>query len=149
MRWLDDTSRVVVLGPLWLGAALATRTRVLLLIEPEHRARARRVVRKAAEGGQPLLVAVAGVDLPLAPGSVDAIVVESASALDAESAARWLASVVPLLRPGGRLLAADATDDPVVEARLAGLFLGAALTGIRQTRPRDGTVLTSGAALAF
>jgi hypothetical protein len=44
------------------------------------------------------------------------------------------------------LLALDATDDPAVEARLAGLFLGSALEHIVQERPREGVVLTVGTA---
>jgi len=42
------------------------------------------------------------------------------------------------------LLALDATKSAAVEARLAGLFLAAALTGIAQERPREGALLTIG-----
>src|SRR6185503_3683148 len=99
-------------------------------------ARARRVTRKAVAAGHRLVVALAGADLPLGPGTVDALVVESAATLDEEGALRWLSALVPTLRPGGRVLAADATDDPAAEARLSSLFLGAALTRIAQERPR-------------
>lgn len=147
-RWLDTAGAVVVIGPLWLGNVLSKRVRVLLLTEPEERQRARRAVKRAAAAtaGQRLTVGVAGVDLPLAFGTVDALLVESASTLEAEAMARWMSSLVPVLRPGGRLLALDATDNPAVEARLAGLFLGAALAEIVQERPREGVVLTVGSA---
>ncbi|MEO5769919.1 MAG: hypothetical protein ABIS92_16315, partial [Polyangia bacterium] len=46
----------------------------------------------------------------------------------------------------GRLMALDATDDPAVEARLAGVFLASALGHIVQDRPREGVVLTVGTA---
>ncbi len=129
-----------------MGETLAARIPVLLLTEPEERARARRVVRRAVTAGHRLAVALAGVDLPLLTGTVGALLVESASTLDGEAMTRWLAALVPSLRPGGRLIAADATDDPAVEARLAGLFLSAALTEIVQERPRAGVVLTVGTA---
>jgi hypothetical protein len=139
---------LVVIGPLWLGDVLAARLRVILLIEPEERARARRVARRALAAGRRLTIAVAGADLPLAAGTVDNLLIESASTLDGEAVTRWMATLVPTLRPGGRLIAADATDDPAIEARLAGVFLGSALTAIRQQRPRAGVVLTVGTAPA-
>ncbi|HEX7596814.1 MAG TPA: hypothetical protein VF518_01295, partial [Polyangia bacterium] len=39
-----------------------------------------------------------------------------------------------------------ATKHQETEARLAGLFLAAALTGITQVRPREGALLTMGSA---
>ncbi|MEO8211872.1 MAG: hypothetical protein ABI560_01715 [Myxococcales bacterium] len=143
---LGAAASVVVIGPLWLGEVLSTRVRVLLLAEPEEKPRARRAARRTAAAGQRLTVATAGVDLPLALGGVEALLVESASTLDAEAISRWMATLVPVLRPGGRLMALDATDDPAVEARLAGVFLASALGHIVQDRPREGVVLTVGTA---
>lgn len=142
-RWLDQAATVVVIGPLWLGDVLSKRNRVLLLTEPEERQRARRAAKRASAAGQRLMVAVAGVDLPLRKGGADALLIEGASALDDEAVGRWLATLVPAIRPTGQLIALDATDDPSVEARLAGLFLGAALAQIVQERPRNGVVLTA------
>lgn len=147
-RCLEPVGSVVVIGPLWLGEALSARVSVVLLTEPEERSRARRVARRAASAQRRLTVVLAGVDLPLRVGSVGALLVEGASTLDAAAIERWLSALVPTLRPGGRLIAADATGNPAVEARLAGLFLGAALTEIVQERPREGVVLTSGVAPA-
>ena len=132
-----------VIGPLWLGETLSAEIPVVLLIEPEERARARRIARRAAAAGRRLTIVVAGVDLPLATGMADAVLIDSAAAF-----ARWTQALVPVLKPDGLLIAADVTDDPAVEARLAGQFLGAALTGIAQERPRDGVVLTMGRAPA-
>jgi predicted O-methyltransferase YrrM len=138
--------KTAVIGPLWLAETLSAEIPVVLLIEPEESGRARRIARRAATDGHRLTVVIAGVELPLQPGAADALVIEGAAALDAEALARWTAALVPALRPGGLLIAADVTDDPAVEARLAGQFLGAALTGIAQDRPRDGVVLTIGTA---
>lgn len=135
-----------MIGPLWLAEVLSGRFRVLLLVEPEERSRARRAARRAASAAHRFTVALAGVDLPLVPRSVDALLVESAATLDAEARARWFSSLVPVIRPGGRLIAVDPTHDVAVEARLAGLFLGCALTGIVQERPRQGVLLTVGVA---
>ena len=137
-----------VIGPLWLGETLSAEIPVVLLIEPEERARARRIARRAAAAGRRLTIVVAGVDLPLATGMADAVLIDSAAALVPEALARWTEVLVPVLKPDGLLIAADVTDDPAVEARLAGQFLGAALTGIAQERPRDGVVLTMGRAPA-
>jgi len=141
-------SKTAVIGPLWLGETLAAEIPVVLLIEPEERGRARRVARRAGAAGRRLTVVVAGVELPLLPGTTDALVIESAAALGPDELARWTTALVPVLKPGGLLIAADVTDDPAVEARLAGQFLEAALTGIAQDRPRDGVVLTIGTAPA-
>jgi hypothetical protein len=139
---------VAVIGPLWMAAVLSAEVPLLLLTEPEERERARRAVRHARATGHHLIVALAGVELPLGAGAVDTLLIESASTLDAEALTRWLATLVPTLRPGGRLIAIDATGNPAVEARLAGQFLGAALTEIVQERPREGVVLTVGLAPA-
>ena len=146
--WLEAGGPVVIIGPLWLGEALSTKVPVALLIEPEERRRARRVARRAATAGRNLTIIVAGVDLPLGAGSVGTLVVDGAATLDADAVARWMAVLIPTLRPGGRLIAADVTANPAVEARLAGLFLSAALIEIVQERPRDGVLLTVGVAPA-
>jgi len=143
---LREAGKTAVIGPLWLGETLSAEIPVVLLVEPEDRGRARRVAKRAAAAGRRLTVVVAGVDLPLLPGSVDALVIESAAALSSDELARWTETLVPALKPGGLLIAADATDDPAVEASLAGQFLGAALIGIVQDRPREGVVLTIGKA---
>jgi len=145
-RWCDGARTVVVIGPLWLAEVLSGRVRVLLLVEPEERPRARRAARRMAGAAHRFTVALAGVDLPLVPRSVDALLVESAATLDAEARARWFSTLVQVIRPGGRLIAVDATPDVAVEARLAGLFLACALTEIVQERPRQGVLLTVGVA---
>ena len=66
--------------------------------------------------------------------------------LQDDEATRWLAALVPCLRPGGRLIAADATSSKGAAARVAGAFLSAALTEIIQEWPRDGALLTIGVA---
>ncbi|MBC8132261.1 MAG: hypothetical protein H7X95_04715 [Deltaproteobacteria bacterium] len=145
-RRMDNAAIAVVIGPLWLAEVLSTRVRVLLLTEPEERVRAVRVAKRARAAGQRLTVVIAGVDLPLGAGCVDALLIESASTLDPEALTRWMTTLVPLVRPGGCLVALDGTDDAAAEARLAGLFLGAALCEIVQERPRAGVVLTVGIA---
>jgi hypothetical protein len=144
LRRLRGVGSAVVIGPLWLGETLSAEIPTVLLVEPEERDRARRVARRAATAGRRLTVAVAGVDLPLHRGTVDAVLIESVATLDTPAAKEWLSSLIPTLRAGGRLIAADVTDDPVEEARLSGLWLASALTHIVQERPRDGVVLTAG-----
>jgi len=148
VRRLRGAGTVVVIGPLWLGETLAAEVPTILLVEPEERPRARRTVRRTTAAGRRLTVMLAGVDLPLARGSVDALLIDSVSTLAAPEAAEWLATLVPVLRQGGRLLAADVTEDPADEARLAALWLASALTDIAQERPRSGVVVTSGRAPA-
>jgi hypothetical protein len=146
-RWstgLVPESPAVVLGPLWLGEALAATGRVLMLVEPDHRAALARVRRRAARAKRPLQIALAAAELPLRPGSLGLLVVENVAGLPTDEAARWLAALAPCLRPGGRLLAADATSSTEAAARVAGVFLSAALVDIVQERPRDGVVLTVG-----
>jgi hypothetical protein len=153
-RALGTAGTVVVIGPLWLGEVLSASVRVLVLTEGQERARARRAVRRAAKTvthgkttpGHGLTVALAGDDLPIRAGTVDALLIDGASTLDVDALARWMATLVPAVRPGGRLIAIDATDDPAAEAKLAGLFLAAALGEIGQVRPRVGVVLTAGTA---
>ena len=139
---------VAGIGPLWLGETLAAELPVALLFEPEERVRARRIARRTAAAGRRLALVMAGVELPLGRASIGALVVDDAATLEADAVASWMAALVPTLRPGGCLVSADVTDDPAVEARLAGLFVASALTGVAQDRPRDGVVLTVGRAPA-
>jgi hypothetical protein len=144
LRRLRGVGTTVVIGPLWLGETLSAEIPIVLLVEPEERDRARRIARRTAAAQRRLTVIVAGVDLPLALGSVDALLIENIAALEMPAASEWLSTLVPTLRAGGRLLTADVTEDPLEEARLAGLWLASALTHIAQERPRDGVVLTAG-----
>jgi hypothetical protein len=146
LRWLRDRGPVAVIGPVWLGEALSAELPTLLLVEPEERGRARRAVKRAIADGRRLGVLVAGVGLPMQAGTLSDLVVEGASALDDEALRRWMATLIPTLRPGGRFLTYDATDDPAVECRLTSLYLGCALRDIVQERPRGGVLLTVGVA---
>lgn len=146
LRWLKDRGPVAVIGPVWLAEALSAESPTLLLVEPEERARARRAVRRATGEGRHLAAAVAGDGLPIRAGALDNLVIEGASTLDAEGLAQWVETLIPALRPGGRLLAFDATDDPAAESRLTSLYLAAALRDIVQERPRGGVLLTVGVA---
>jgi hypothetical protein len=135
----------VVLSALWLARALSSRGPVTALVEGEKRRAARRDVRRAVKAGQPLLVATAGEALPMGPGQAGCILLENLSAIEDDGqAADFLASLAPALREGGMVVALDATKSPAVEARLAGLFLGAALGTVSQERPREGALLTVG-----
>jgi len=150
-RWLDGVGPVVVLGPTWLAETLAEQTRVLFLDEPENEPGRRALVRarrRAAKAGRPLDIGIAGAELPLRRGALGALVVENVAGLAPEEAERWVAALVPCLRPGGRLLAADAAASPPSAARVAGVFLSAALVELTQEWPRDGVVLTVGTAPA-
>src|SRR4051812_9659545 len=57
---LRGVGPVAVIGPLWLGEALAAEVPVLALFEPEQRPRARRIVRRANAAGRRLGVVMAG-----------------------------------------------------------------------------------------
>ena len=107
--------------------------------------RARRRAHKQSRG---LDVALAAAELPLGRGTLSALVVENVGGLQDDEAARWLAALVPCLRPGGRLIAADATSSHTAAARVAGAFLSGALIEIVQEWPRDGALLTVGVAPA-
>jgi hypothetical protein len=148
MRWLRPAAPVVVIGPIWLAETASAELPTLLLVEPEERRRAARAARRARTEGRPLAVALAGVRLPVARSSIGALVVEGASTLKGDAVARWMTALVPALRPGGRLLAFDATDDPGVETRLTSTFMSAALGDLVQERPRAGVLLTVGIAPA-
>jgi hypothetical protein len=139
---------VVVLGPPWLGAAIARGGRTLLLVESELRPQVLRTYRRAKKESRPLDVALAAAELPFGRGSLLTLVVENVAGLPPEEGERWIAALMPLLRPGGRLIAADATSSDVAAARVAGAFLAAALLDIVQEWPREGAVLTVGVAPA-
>ena len=144
LRWAKPAGSdpVVVLGPLWMGVTLAAELRVLMLVATDDHAAVKRARRRAHKAGRAFEVAVGGAEVPLCPRSVGAMIVENAAGLDAVAAARWIEALVPSLRPGGRLIAADATNDVAAMARVAGTFLSAALVGLTQEQPRDGVVLT-------
>ncbi len=146
LRWTQGHGPVVVLGPPWLGAALARGGVALVLVESEARPQALRVRRRARKENQPLDVALAAADLPVRRGSLSAVVIENAAGLEPVEAQRWVAALIPSLRPGGRLIAADATSSDAAAARVAGAFLSAALQDIVQEWPREGAVLTVGVA---
>jgi hypothetical protein len=146
LRWTEGRAPVVVIGPPWLGDAVATTGRVLVLVEPETRPMALRTRRRAHKQQRALDVVIAAAELPLGRGVLPALVVENVGGLQDEEATRWLAALVPCLRPGGRLIAADATSSKGAAARVAGAFLSAALTEIIQEWPRDGALLTIGVA---
>jgi hypothetical protein len=145
-RWTAGVGHVVVLGPVWLAETLAASTPVLYLDEPDDRRVLVRARRRAVKAARPLLVGIAGADVPLGRASVGALVVENMAGLPAEEAARWVEALVPSLRPGGRLVALDATSSPAAAARVSGVFLSAALVEIVQEWPRDGVVITAGTA---
>ncbi len=147
-RWVAGAGPVVVLGPVWLAEALANATPVLFLDEPDDRRVLARARRRAVKAGRRLTLGLAGAEVPVRPASVGALVVENVAGLSDEEAASWLASLVPCLRPGGRLIAVDATGSPAAAARVAGVFLSAVLVELIQEWPRDGVVLTVGAAPA-
>jgi hypothetical protein len=153
LRWTggapgDRSAPIVVLGPVWLGAAIARGGRTLLLVESDARPQALRAFRRARRESRPLDVALAAAEMPFRRGSLSSVVVENVAGLETGEAERWIAALVPLLRPGGRLIAADATPSDAAAARVAGAFLAAALTEIVQEWPREGAVLTVGVAPA-
>jgi hypothetical protein len=145
-RWTAGAGPVVVLGPVWLADALAASTPVLYLDEPDDRRVLVRAKRRAVKAARPLVVGIAGADVPLRRASVGALVVENAAGLPADEAGRWVEALVPCLRPGGRLIALDATTSPAAAARVAGVYLSAALTDIVQEWPREGVVITAATA---
>jgi hypothetical protein len=147
-RFTAGLAPVVVLGPPWLGDAVARGGRALVMVEAGSRPLALRTLRRARKEHRPLDLALGGAELPFRRGALPAIVVENAAGLPADDAARWLGALVPCLRPGGRLIAADATSSTEAAARVAGAFLSAALTTIVQEWPREGAVLTVGVAPA-
>jgi hypothetical protein len=148
LRWTNERAPVVVLGPPWLGDAISRGGPTMVLVEAEQRPQALRARRRARKEGRPLDVTLAAAELPFRPGALSALVVENVAGLSDEESTRWIAALVPSLRPGGRLVAADATSSDAAAARVASAFLSAALTEIVQEWPRDGAVLTVGVAPA-
>jgi hypothetical protein len=146
LRWTQGHSPVVVLGPPWLGAAVSRGGTALVLVEGGVRPQALRTRRRARKENRPLDIALAAADLPFRRGSLSALVIENVAGLPAPEAQRWIGALTPSLRPGGRLIAADATSSDEAAARIAGAFLSAALQQIVQEWPRDGAVLTVGVA---
>ena len=145
----DPPLRPVVLsGPLWLGEALAQSLPVLMLVEGEDRPGVRRARRRAGRAQRRLEIALAGAELPLRPRSLGTLMIENAAGLDADAARAWLGALAPLLSPGGRMIAADATGSTTAMARVAEAFLSASLVDIVQERPRVGVALTVGRAPA-
>jgi hypothetical protein len=145
-RWIAAAEPIVVLGPVWLAETLASSAPVLFLDEPDDRRVLARARRRAVKAERRLQIGVAGGELPLRRASVGAFVIENVAGLSADEAARWVAALVPCLRPGGRLVAVDATGSAEAAARVAGVFLSAALVELTQEWPRDGVVLTIGLA---
>ena len=132
----------MILGPLWLGVTLAAELRVLMLVATDDHPAVKRARRRAHKAGRAFEVAVGGAEVPLRPGSVGVMIVENVAGLDAAAARLWMEALLPGLRPGGRLIAADATSDVAAMARVSGTFLSAALIGVTQEQPREGLVLT-------
>jgi hypothetical protein len=147
-RWIDGCAPVVVLGPPWLGQQAARTGSTLLLVDASARPIALRAMRRARKEKRPLDVALAAAELPIRRGTLPAIIVDNVAGLPPEDATRWLSALVPCLRPGGRLIAADATTSTAAAARVAAAFLAVALGSIVQEWPREGAVLTIGVAPA-
>ena len=144
---LQEHQPIVVLSALWLAEALASSFPVLALVEEEKRTAALRAVKRASKAALPLLVVSAGEDVPLRRGEVGAILIENLMDVEDQAAAEdLLVGLLPALRPDGVVASLDATKHQETEARLAGLFLAATLTGIAQVRPREGALLTIGSA---
>lgn len=138
---------VVVLSTLWLAETLAVELPILALIEEEKRGAAVRVRKRARKLGLPLTLVMAASELPLAAGSVGAVLVDSLMDIeDPSAAAELLLGVLPTLRPDGIVVSLDATKNPDLESRVSGMFLAASLVEISQVRPRDGALLTIGRA---
>jgi hypothetical protein len=138
---------VVVLSALWLAEVLASEFDVLALLEAEKRGAALRALRRARKLGHPLSFVVAAAEVPLAAGSVGAILVDSLVDIEEQPAARDLiVALLPALKPDGIMVSLDATKSPALEARVSEIFLAASLAHITQIRPREGALLTTGTA---
>ncbi len=140
---------VVVLSALWLAEALSSELPVTAVVESDQRRAAKRAAKRAAAEKRRLAIVAAGESLPLGAGAAGAVVIENLAEIEDDAeAAQFLAGLTLGLRPGGLLIALEATRSSEVEARLAGLFLASALVDLVQERPREGAVLTIGAAPA-
>jgi hypothetical protein len=136
---------VVVLSALWLAETLSSEIPVLALVEKEKRSAARRAYRRSSKLGHPLAIVAAASEVPLAKNSVGAILVDSLVDIEEEAAAcELLTALLPSLKPDGIVISLDATKSPTLEARVAGIFLGASLARLSQIRPREGALITMG-----
>lgn len=145
---VNTAQPLVVLSTVWLAEALASRFPVHLIVEPRRQRAAERARRRVERAGGTLTVTMAGEELPLRDGSVGALVVDDLAELENDDAWDYLVGLVPCLRPGALMLALDGTKDPHTESRIAGAFLAAALQALGQERPREGALITVGAAPA-
>ncbi len=143
---LGKRSPIVVLSTVWLAEVLAEALPVTLLVEPDGLRSAVRAVKRAEKAGHRLVAAMAGEELPLLPASVDAVVVDTLTDMEDDDARSFLGGIVAALRPGGILVSVDATRERAVEAKLSRRFVAACLQDVGQERPRDGVVVTVGAA---
>jgi hypothetical protein len=142
---VQEHSPVVVLSALWLAETLSAEIPILALVEEEKRSAARRAHCRTQRLGQPLSIVVAASDVPLAANSVGAILVDSLVDIEDETAAcELLVALLHSLKPDGIVISLDATKNPDLEARVAGIFLGANLANLKQIRPREGALLTIG-----
>ena len=89
-----EGGQTVVLGPPWLGAAVGTQGRALVMSKEVGDSAAHAAARAQAAAG-------AGrwrrrrSDLPLRRGALRALLVENVAGLPEPDAARWLAGLVP------------------------------------------------------
>jgi hypothetical protein len=79
---------VVVLSALWLAEVLASEFEVLALVEAEKRGAALRALRRARKLGHPLTIVTAASEVPLAAGSVGAVLVDSLVDIEEQPAAQ-------------------------------------------------------------
>lgn len=134
---------IVVLSAMWLAETLATEMPMLALVEPDKQTAAARAMKRARKRGLPLTIVVAGADVPLGTRCVGSVLLENLIDIeDTGAAADLLLRLLPSLLPDALVLSLDATKNPGLEARVAEIFLAAGLSQIRQTRPRDGALLT-------
>ena len=148
-RWAGSPTTkqpAVLCGPLWLGETLSQVFPVVMLVEDLDRPGTKRARRRTGRAGRPFEVALAGAELPLRPRSVTTLIAENVAGLEAAAAEAWLQALTPLLHPGGRLIAADATGSATAMARVAAAFLSASLIELVQEQPREGVVITVGRA---
>jgi predicted O-methyltransferase YrrM len=138
-------SPLVVLSALWLAETLASEIEVVALVEAEKHSAAQRALRRAHKLGHSLSVVIAAAEVPLAPGSVGTVLVDSLVDIEEQPAARDLiVALLPALKPDGIVVSLDATKSPSLEARVSEIFLAASLARITQIRPREGALLTTG-----
>ena len=137
---------IVVLSTVWLAEVLCEVGPVHLIIERRRLRAAQRARLRAERLGRTLSVIVAAEALPLRSHSLGAIVVDELAELEDDEMLDYLAALVPYLRPKALLLGLDRTKDPLAESRISGGFLASTLQGLGQERPREGALITVGAA---